>query len=182
MSTAVVLYGPPAVGKDTVTSYLVKLGPFSHFERLKCGPGRTTGYRMIEEAELVDVVTKPGEVIWRDDRYGATYLVDRSHVEALVAAGLVPVLHLGRPDAVNAVARALPSLRWVVVDLYAPRDVVLKRVIERGTGDTSARLRAYDSTPRLDTALLSIDTSAVDASTAATEIADAVLHQTQGSL
>ena len=43
MTSGVLLYGPPAVGKDTITRHLERIGPFEQFRRLKCGPGRSTG-------------------------------------------------------------------------------------------------------------------------------------------
>ncbi|MFD4677012.1 kinase [Lentzea sp. NPDC058450] len=174
MTSAVVLYGAPAAGKDTVTNALLKLGPFAHFERLKCGPGRTTGYRMVDADQLTRVLATPGEVIWRDDRYGATYLVDRSHVEQLVDAGRIPVLHLGNPQAVSAVARALQAVEWLVVELHTTREVARERIVSRCTGDTEERLSAYDSTPRLTTPDLSIDTGLVDVEATAQAVADLV--------
>jgi len=174
MTTGVVLYGAPAAGKDTVTQALISLGPFAHFERLKYGPGRSTGYRMVDADQLADVLATPGEVIWRDDRYGATYLVDRSHVEQLVDAGRIPVLHLGNPQAVDAVTRALTTVSWFVVELHTTREVAQERIVARSTGDTSARLSAYDSTPRLAATDLSIDTGLVDVDTTAKTIAEAL--------
>lgn len=174
MNTGVVLYGAPATGKDTVTTALCSLGSFAHFERLKSGPGRTAGYRMVDAGQLDAVLATPDEVIWQDDRYGATYIVDRSHVEQLVHAGRIPVIHLGKPQAVDAVTRALPSVEWLVVELHTARDIALQRIVARTTGDTSARLDVYDSTPRLEAADLSIDTGLVDVDTAAKTIAEAV--------
>lgn len=44
---AVMLYGPPAAGKDTVTEALIRLDrSYRLYQRLKVGAGRTDGYRM----------------------------------------------------------------------------------------------------------------------------------------
>lgn len=74
----------------------------------------------------------------------------------------IPVLHLGQVEAVKAVAAALPpATRCVTVWLWCPRDVALKRITERGTGDTTARLRAWDGTAPLPEADISINTAEV---------------------
>jgi guanylate kinase len=47
MSQGILLYGPPASGKDTITVELCELNQtYGAFERLKIGSGRTRGYRM----------------------------------------------------------------------------------------------------------------------------------------
>ncbi|MBN1170560.1 MAG: kinase, partial [Micromonosporaceae bacterium] len=66
MTTGVVLYGPPAAGKDTVTVALNALDPrFVPFPRIKVGAGRATGYRMAAESE-VEALRAQGHVIWEN--------------------------------------------------------------------------------------------------------------------
>ncbi|MFD0564440.1 hypothetical protein ACFQ2M_22355 [Kitasatospora saccharophila] len=47
MKTGIILYGPPASGKDTITAALIEQDPrLAQFARLKIGGGRSQGYRM----------------------------------------------------------------------------------------------------------------------------------------
>lgn len=160
MMGGVIPYGPPASGKDTITAALQKIDPrYKLFARLKAGPGRTTGYRMTTEAEI-DVLRAAGDVVWENHRYGAVYVVDRPElVERL--ADHIPVLHLGQLQAIDAVVQATPTARWLVVYLWCPRAVAATRIEARGTGDTSARMHAWDETEPAPGADLSIDTAKV---------------------
>lgn len=82
----------------------------------------------------------------------------------------IPVLHLGQPEAVDAVVQATPSARWLVVYLWCPRDIAADRIVARDTGDAEARLHAWDETPSLPGAHLSINTAETTPDAAAREI------------
>ena len=156
MNRGVLLYGAPAVGKDTVTRALEEQGPFSHFRRLKCGPGRTLGYRMIDPETLRSLPA--ADLLYVNRRYGSTYVVDRPGLDALWASGQVPVIHLGQPEAIPLLSTRTPDARWLVVELHCPLPALRRRIIERGTGDHEARFRAARDTPRLSAPNLSIST------------------------
>jgi guanylate kinase len=165
----IILYGPPASGKDTVTAELRKLDSgYVLYRRLKAGPGRRTGYRMTTESEI-DALRAAGEVIWENRRYGSTYVVDRPALIRQLAES-VPVVHLGQEHAVPLITAATPTVRWLVVSLWCPRDDAERRIQARGTGDFQARLAAWDETKPLARADLVIDTASVSASGAAAEI------------
>jgi guanylate kinase len=177
----VILYGPPAVGKDTVTSALVRLDPgFAHFQRLKCGPGRTAGYRMIGPEQLAALPA--ASILWTNRRYGAVYLVDREGLGQLWQAGRTPVMHLGQPEAVDAVVAGTGSVRWRVVDLHAPLSVLRRRIRARGAGDDAQRLAAAADTPRLEHADLAVDTSVTEPAETARLIAECCSLQQRGAL
>ncbi|MGN2640525.1 hypothetical protein ACTD5D_31025 [Nocardia takedensis] len=181
MSTAIVMYGPPAAGKDTVTSALCKLDSAFHpYQRVKIGRGRTEGYRMASSIDLRQMEAA-NEVIYTNHRYGATYVIDRPEISKITAAGDVPVIHVGQPEAIGALLAAIPEMRWVVVELWCPRDVAAERIAARDTGDTDERLAAWDATPKLATTDVRIDTSAVDPRSAAHEIVAAV-RAAQGAI
>lgn len=166
MMRGVILYGPPAAGKDTVTHALSDLDPaYRLFRRLKAGPGRTGGYRMTT-AEHVDQLRAAGHVVWENHRYGAVYVVDRPTLEADLA-GHVPVLHLGQVEAVQAVKSSVPQAHWLTVHLCCARQVAAERITARATGDTDARLQAWDETPPLPDAGLTIDTGTTTPANAA---------------
>ena len=72
--------------------------------------------------------------------------MDRPELEALLAQGLVPVVHMGQLAGVRAV-RDYPA-GWLSVLVWCPREVTEERVRERGAADLGARLRAWDETAR----------------------------------
>lgn len=166
----IVLYGPPASGKDTVTAALTALEPRARlFRRLKVGGGRTAGYRMGNPQDLVRLESS-GAVLYANQRYGATYIVDRPELERMRAAGMIPVVHLGQPEGVAALLDAEPSANWLIVELWCPRETAADRIAARSTGDTEARLLAWDETAHLVDPDLRIDTNNTAAEDAASQI------------
>ncbi|MFJ1601516.1 guanylate kinase [Streptomyces sp. NPDC088261] len=140
----VILYGPPAAGKDTVTAALTGLhAKYAQFARLKVGAGKSSGYRM-GTAEQLHELEAAGDVVYANTRYGNTYAIDRPGVDAAFAAG-VPVMHLGQVDGVRALVDGYAA-GWSVVLLWCPREVTEERSAGRGDSDTAARLAAWDAT------------------------------------
>lgn len=142
----VILYGPPASGKDAVTQELTRMdSTFSHFARLKVGGGRKTGYELITTADAAELQRR-GVILYENVRYGNRYLVDRPRLTAVLQAGLIPVVHLGQVAGVRAV-RSYPA-DWLSVLLWCPREVTKQRASARGSTDIEARLAAWDETFR----------------------------------
>ncbi|MEU5449964.1 guanylate kinase [Streptomyces californicus] len=140
----VILYGPPASGKNTITTALSDLHPrYAQFARLKVGTGKATGYRMGTHEQLHELESA-GDVVYANARYGNTYVIDRPGVDAAFAAG-VPVVHLGQVDGVRALVDGYAA-DWSVVLLWCPREVTEQRSAGRGDSDTAARLAAWDAT------------------------------------
>lgn len=178
----VILYGAPATGKDTVTRALVDEYPhvFAHFRRLKVGPGRTAGYRMIS-VEQVEALPESA-VLWANHRYGATYVVDRDGLSQIWSDRRIPVVHLGQAEAVGAVVERTPEVTWAVIELHSSMSVLTDRIRARATGDDAQRIVAALNTPRLDKADVCIDTGATQPKEAARLIAERVLQQEVGAL
>jgi guanylate kinase len=160
----VILYGPPAAGKDTITAELVKLDQrYQLFSRLKSGSGRTLGYRMVSDA-AIERLRERGDVIWENSRYEATYVVDRPGLIQGLETG-IPIVHLGQVEAVGRIRSALGT--WLAVSLWCPRDVAEVRVRARGSTDIEARLRAWDETEPLADADLALNTAEISPEQAA---------------
>ncbi|GAA2241423.1 hypothetical protein GCM10010413_49780 [Promicromonospora sukumoe] len=167
------MYGPPAAGKDTVTRALSGLSStYRHYQRLKVGSGRREGYRFTD-TQALDQMRADGEIIWENQAYGAVYAIDAPSITSALAAG-TPVVHVGQPAAVEAVARATPRATWVVVDLWCPRETAAERLAGRGSTNTAERLAVWDSTPRLASPDVAIDTALIGPAQAAQAIDEAV--------
>jgi guanylate kinase len=146
-SRGVILYGPPASGKDTVTRALVELDPvFRHYRRLKVGDGRAASYEMVDAAEL-DHLRERGEILYENARYGNRYAVDRPRLQALCDAGAVPVVHLGQVAGVRALTASFRT-DWLPVLLWCSREISEARATERSSADVTSRLDAWDETAR----------------------------------
>jgi guanylate kinase len=166
----VVLYGPPAAGKDTITAVLVALdAQFAHLPVVKAGSGRTASYRMVTDDEF-DQRMVTGDFVFAWRRYDSRYAVSRSALDEL-AKGAIPVVHLGSVPAVRAVT-SVSAFRWIVVQLWIARETCEARARARNTGDLDARLAAYDQTERLGTDMvqLTIDTETTSSAQAAQAI------------
>ncbi|MFC4061648.1 guanylate kinase [Planomonospora corallina] len=141
----IVLYGPPASGKDTITAALNRLDPqVVLLPKLKVGTGRPDGYEFVT-AEHLDRLRAEGRLLVETRRYGNVYAVDRRTVADRQAAGYVSVVHMGNiPDLRTLMDRTPDS--WLRVLLWVPREVTAQRSKARGDADTDQRLAAWDET------------------------------------
>ncbi|HEX6359536.1 hypothetical protein [Actinophytocola sp.] len=172
-----VLYGPPAVGKSTITTHLTSLDPrFVVCPILKTGRGRTAGYTMVSSASLA-ARAAAGDLVTTWRRYGARYAIARSVLTRIAGSGSVPVVQLGSVRALTAVTH-VTALRWTVVQLWADRTVCADRARRRNTGDLDARMAAYDQTHQLARCQvnLHLDTGRISIPAAACVIRRAVPH------
>ncbi|MEU6572537.1 guanylate kinase [Streptomyces sp. NPDC046805] len=139
------MYGPPASGKDTITAALAELDfRYAPFTRLKIGSGRTTGYRMGTLEQLNELEAR-GDVIYRNDRYGNIYVVDRPGLEQAMDGGRIPVVHLGQVAGLEQMTARFPA-HWTRILLWCSRETTALRSPLRGDTDTEARLAAWDAT------------------------------------
>ncbi len=141
----IVLYGPPAVGKDTVTAALTILdGRYVHFDRLKAGSGRNAGYRRTSVGHLAQLHDRH-LIVYTNERYGNIYAVDSPRLDEIITVGQVPVVHVGQVAGISALRTGYPA-RWLTVLLWCPRAVTRARLHERGSSDLEDRLRVWDET------------------------------------
>ncbi|MFH8514611.1 guanylate kinase [Streptomyces gelaticus] len=144
--SAVVLYGPPTAGKDTVTAVLCSADPrFQLVSKLKHGTGRSDGYRFVTADELEDL-RHQGRIVVETPRYGNIYAVDHLSLTEPQEQGLVPVTHIGNVTDMRTLLNRTPATSWLRVLLWVPRNVCKERSGERGDIDTPKRLDAWDET------------------------------------
>ncbi|MFI0406121.1 guanylate kinase [Actinomadura sp. 3N508] len=144
-SPGVILYGPPASGKDTVTAELAHLDDrYTLLPKLKLGTGRSTGYHHVSPADL-EKLRATGRLVVETHRYGNVYAIDRDDIAALVEADKVPIVHMGNLADLQRLRAAVP-LDWTAVLLWIPRTVCADRSKHRGDADTPERLQAWDET------------------------------------
>ncbi|MEU0948852.1 guanylate kinase [Streptomyces canus] len=145
MRQGILLYGPPAAGKDTITEALAELDErYVPFTRLKIGTGKTKGYRMGTPEQLAALEAR-GDIIYRNDRYGNVYVVDRPGLDEAMEGSRIPVVHLGQIAGMEQVTALFPA-HWVRVLLWCSKETTARRSPQRGDSDTAARLAAWDAT------------------------------------
>jgi guanylate kinase len=181
----IILYGPPAAGKNTVTLALESLNAgYAHLERLKSGGTSTSGYRPITASRLRELHDR-GELLYTNDRYGATYAIDKSQLDALTQSGLTPVIHLGQTAGVASLVRGYRA-NWIIVCLWCSRSEAIRRLIGRSDTRSTERLEVWDITqaelrqtdPSLFT--LALNTEFVNA-TGAAKVIDTLRQANAGS-
>jgi guanylate kinase len=177
--SGVILYGPPASGKDTITGILLeRLGKAAHFYPLKVGTGRTAGYRLVDHQD-VDGLHNDGLVLFESERYGNRYVVDRPTLDAMTASGDLPIIHVGRLEGVRAVLQHTPPV-WLSVLVWCSRATAEQRLVDRNRSDVAERLEVWDETAedlesrRPADFHLTVDTDGLSAEKAADEIVNAL--------
>jgi len=174
----IILYGPPASGKDTITHALSTADPQCRlFRRLKAGAGKSSTYRMVS-IEHLEELKRQGDIAWTNSRYGATYAIDIRELRAALR-DRIPILHLGQIEAIPTVKSAISEASWLVVELWCRRDLAAERLAQRDPSDAEERLRVWDQTAHLPGPDLDIDTGRVDPTEAAGAILSALTPATQ---
>jgi len=124
--------------------------------------------------EHLIILRDAGSLIWINERYGATYAVDRESLDRDLSES-IPVLHLGQPEGIKAIIDSYAPGTWRVVELWADLLATEVRLRQRGTSDIAERLEVWSQTPPLVNASLRIDTTQHSPHTVAARIQASVL-------
>lgn len=132
-----ILYGPPASGKDVVTRALERQDDrLSLFRKLKVGQGRTSGYRLSTPKEI-DELEASLRLVSRVHRYGNDYYVDAPELLRMRQSGLTPIVHTADLDEVAILRR---EGNWLVVCLWASARTTRHRLMRRVDSNLDERL------------------------------------------
>jgi guanylate kinase len=142
LEPTIVILGPPACGKDTITHVLTRLdSAYRLFPRLKVGGGRKEGYRLTTE-ESLNALIQSSQIIHVLERYGNSYAIDRPHLQKMFEQNLVPIVHCSAVRDYEELRRVLrPSLGIL---LWCTKGTCKTRLIQRGSSDIEARLEVWE--------------------------------------
>ena len=74
MTAGIVLFGPPAAGKDTITALAERRSRLRLVRKIKAGSGQSTGYRLVDD-QTYDAMAASGDFISTVARYGNRYAI-----------------------------------------------------------------------------------------------------------
>ncbi|GAA5085787.1 hypothetical protein GCM10023259_098330 [Thermocatellispora tengchongensis] len=135
------LLGPPAGGKSTITQALHDLDPrFVLLRVLRVGVERGEEYHVITEDQL-QVLRAAGRIILETRNGDRGYAIDAHPIDHMTTAELIPVVHVAN----CADLRSLTSWAdWLSVLLWVPREVCEQRARRRGDPDVAETLKAWE--------------------------------------
>jgi guanylate kinase len=174
VSVGVILHGPPASGKSTVTRELISLkSGFRNFKTIKVTTDSSFGdYEFLTPIEF-NRVENENRIVWQIHRYDAIYAIDRLRLADDLLCS-VPIVQVGQAGAVGAVVKEFSDTTWVTVDLRCDRQSARARLVARNPREVELRISVWDKTPQLDNCTLVLDTVVLSPSDTAARIATQV--------
>jgi guanylate kinase len=139
------LYGPPASGKTSITRLLHELdSTVTLFPTYKIGNGSCEDYRFTTEAHYLSL-KQAKQIVFANRRYNNKYFVDLPTLTKLQAADKKVVLHIGGVSKMSflRLRKALPE-KWLFVELQNSLEVCKKRTVRRGDEDVAKRLATWE--------------------------------------
>jgi guanylate kinase len=147
----ILLSGPPASGKDSVTNLLNERNTlFVNFLK-HCGCDLSAEKRGMESYVNISVeefkrMISNGDFIQYHKRYGRFYGVSKKLLNDYLNKGLVPVIHTGRIENLITLESKILNKVYKIL-IWAKRDDIQQRLDKRQNGDIieiNKRLEAYD--------------------------------------
>lgn len=134
-----VLIGPPAAGKDTITDIVEQRSNLRLLKKAKAGSGRSAGYRLVSMEEFDECVAR-GEMVSTVERYGNRYGVMRADVAAIQQAGDIPVIHTASVE--EALTLAADGMALCLI--WCSRSESADRLRHRDQSTVDERLAVWD--------------------------------------
>ncbi len=148
----VLLYGPPASGKDTITQLLQNRNNiFFHFKKHKVYPGdqqiqtkNQLSYFHISMNRFLNMIAN-GEFLQFHWRYKSFYGVSKVLMDDSLSNGKIPIVHVGKIYDLLELTDVLEA-KLIIILVWETLDVISKRLKFRHKGDNdeiSFRLNHY---------------------------------------
>ncbi len=146
---AILLSGPPASGKDSLTEALHGIDPkFVHFRKHRAGSGGQPGaaYIDISVSQFERMAQQNRFAQWHD-RYGRYYGVAVEELDRTLSTAKIPIIHVGKYQNLLALRQhplLRPALSILLLCSRAAAGVRLENRHAGQLGEVEARLAAFD--------------------------------------
>lgn len=143
---AILISGPPASGKDTLTRALGCIDPAYRMANKHKDSRAGSTHHIIVTPAAFDAMLEQGAFLQWHERYGRRYGLACRTVEDILAEGGFPIIHTGRLANLRMLQSVMPDA--VSVLLQAPLNVLTGRLSQRHAGNAveiAARLDAAET-------------------------------------
>lgn len=127
LNKVVILCGPPASGKDTITTALKGLGDYEKVRLHRTGPRPKEGYIHVDD-EQFEILKRENHFIEHHTTYGRQYGVSIGELLITSIKHKYSVIHLGSPKQALEIKKNLPQDIVKIIYLWNTRTELQERL------------------------------------------------------